>query len=168
MHPTPLTLWVERGLMRRLAREADGAQPDETGGVLLGWRSGDDVVARLVVDAGPRAERWPTGMRPDAEYQAAEIAAAFEATDGAVTYLGDWHSHPGTTPSPSRRDRKTLRNIAADADAQCPEPIMLIIAGGEPAWEAGAWTGRLGRLGRWGPVSVREVSIRLFDAGHRS
>ncbi|MHB8892842.1 MAG: Mov34/MPN/PAD-1 family protein [Candidatus Limnocylindrales bacterium] len=159
-----MTLWIGRDLLRRLAREADEAQPDETGGVLLGWRNGDDAVIQQVVDAGPRAQRWPTGMRPDAEYQATKVAAAFEATDGAVTYLGDWHSHPGTTPTPSRRDRKTLRNIATDADAQCPEPLMLIVAGGEPVWEPGAFAGRLGRLGRWGPLSFREVGIRLFDA----
>ncbi len=80
------------------------------------------------VDAGPRAEHWPTGMRPDSEYQAMRIAETFGETGGAVTYLGDWHTHPGTAPVPSRRDRKTLRNIAADEAAQTPEPIMLIIA----------------------------------------
>lgn len=164
MHQALLTLWIDRDLVRQLAAEAEAEAPDETGGVLLGWRNGDAVVVGRVVGAGPRAERWPTGMRPDTEYQATKIAEAFQRSDGAVTYLGDWHSHPGTMPDPSKRDRKTLRNIAADADAQCQEPVMLIIAGGEPDWEAGAWSARLGRLGRWGRLSVRPVALRLFTA----
>lgn len=165
MHPAPLTLWVDRDLVRRLVAEAEIEAPDETGGVLLGWRNGDAVVVDQVVDAGPRAERWRTGMRPDAEHQAAQIAVAFEDTAGAVTYLGDWHSHPRSTPTPSRRDRKTLRNIAAHPEAQCPEPLMLIVAETEAGWEARAWTGQLGRLGRWGPLTVRQAAIRLFGAG---
>lgn len=163
MQQAALTVWVERGLLRRFAREADLAFPDETGGILLGWRNGGDVVVRDVVDAGPRAERWATGMRPDAAYQAAEVTTAFEASDGAITYLGDWHSHPRTAASVSGRDRKTLRNIASDADAECPEPLMLIVGGGEPGWELGAWVGRLGRLGRWGPLHVRQLEVRPFD-----
>lgn len=164
MHQAPLTLWVDRGLLRQLAAAAEGAAPDETGGVLLGWRNGDALVIDRVVDAGPGAERWPMGMRPDADYQALMIAEAFEESDGAVTYLGDWHSHPGTMAIPSRRDRKTLRNIATDEDAQCPAPAMLILGTGDQDWEAMAWVGRLGRLGRWGPLSVKPVNVRLFDA----
>jgi integrative and conjugative element protein (TIGR02256 family) len=162
MHAPALRIWIDRALLRRLAVEADAARPDETGGVLLGHRNGRDIVIRAVVDAGPRAQRWPTGMRPDADYQAAEVEAAFAASDGAITYLGDWHSHPGTLSVPSRRDRKTLRNIATDDEAQCQEPLMLIVGGDDHAWEPAAWTGCLGRLGRWGPLTVHEQGIRLF------
>lgn len=61
-------------------------------------------------------------MRPDHEYQVRAIREAFEASDGAVTHLGDWQSHPDGNATCSDRDRRTLRNIARERDSFCPEP----------------------------------------------
>lgn len=163
MHQEPLTIWMDRALLWQLAAEADFERPNETGGILLGYRNGRDIVIRAYVDAGPKAQRWPHGMRPDADYQAAAVATAFTESQGTMTYLGDWHTHPGSAPSPSKRDRKTLRNIAVEAEAQCPEPLMLILGDGEAGWAMEAWVGRLGRLGRWGPLTVSSIDLILFE-----
>jgi integrative and conjugative element protein (TIGR02256 family) len=159
----PLTLWVPELQLRRLAEEAEGHRPNETGGVLLGHRNGLDIVVRDVVDAGPAAVRTPSGMRPDHEYQVRSIREAFAASDGAVTYLGEWHSHPDGSAALSNRDRRTLRNIAREHDAFCPEPAMLILASEEDGvWLPGAWIGRLGRLGRWGKIKVARARLRPY------
>ena len=161
----PLTLWVPDLQLRRMAEEAEEHHPNETGGVLLGHRTGFDVVVREVVDAGPAAVRTTTGMRPDHAYQVRAIREAFEATDGAVTYLGDWHSHPDGSAAISGRDRRTLRNIARERDAYCPEPVLLILASVEDGvWLPVAWSGRLGRLGRWGGITVNLARLRPHAA----
>lgn len=148
-----------------MAEQAEEHRPNETGGILLGHRSGSHVVVREIVGAGPAAVRTTTGMRPDHEYQVQAIDEAFTASDGAVTYLGDWHSHPDGSAELSGRDRRTLRNIAGAPDAFCPQPALLIVASTEDGvWLPVAWTGRLGRLGRWGRMTVTQARLRPYAA----
>jgi integrative and conjugative element protein (TIGR02256 family) len=148
-----------------MAEEAEGHRPNETGGILLGHRKGLDIVVRDVVGAGPAAVRTATGMRPDRDYQVRAIREAFAASDGAVTYLGDWHSHPEGNTALSHRDRRTLRNIAREHDAFCPEPALLILASDEDGvWLPDAWIGRLGWLGRWGRITVTRAKLRPYTA----
>jgi integrative and conjugative element protein (TIGR02256 family) len=161
----PLTLWIEESILVELAGEADDHVPNETGGVLLGYRTGDEVVVRSAIGAGPAATRWSTGFRPDNEFQEGEIERLFRSSAGVLTYLGDWHSHPATGPEPSRRDRKTLRRIASDPEAECPTPVMVILERKDiDAWTAGCWVAGLGRFGRWGPLTVRPLRMRTFGA----
>ncbi len=131
-------------------------RPVRQGRLLVGFRGGG-------IDAGPAAVRWRSGFKPDADFQEAEIERIFRSSDGAVTYLGDWHSHPTAPAVPSKPDRRTLRRIATDPDAQCPMPTMLILEQDEfELWSAAGWIGYLGRLGRWGRMTVSLMRIRTF------
>lgn len=42
-------------------------------------------------------------------------------------YVGEWHSHPGGSCSPSSRDIRTQEMIAADRETNCPEVILMIV-----------------------------------------
>lgn len=44
-------------------------------------------------------------------------------------YMGEWHFHPGGKASPSAADTKQMKEIATSEGYQCPEPILLILAG---------------------------------------
>ncbi|MBW7992073.1 MAG: hypothetical protein FVQ84_18950 [Planctomycetes bacterium] len=46
-------------------------------------------------------------------------------------YLGEWHFHPFSNPSPSSIDIKQLKANAEEKSYSCPEPILFII-GGDP------------------------------------
>ena len=46
-------------------------------------------------------------------------------------YLGEWHFHPFSNPSPSSTDEKQMKIISEDKSYSCPEPIFFII-GGDP------------------------------------
>lgn len=147
-----------------MGEEAKGRRPLETGGVLLGYRvSQTEAVVTGAIGPGPSAIHRADGFSPDAAYQETELAARFESSDGRETYLGDWHSHPGSAPLPSRKDRRTLKRIAREPDAYCPTPIMLIAGDEADRWIIEGWQGRVGRLGR---LSVRPVVLRLFDSSH--
>lgn len=118
----------------------------ETGGVLLGWRDALDIVVEHVIGAGPEADHQRSSFQPDAGWQEARIAELYERSGRQLDYLGDWHTHPGGTPHPSRRDERTLRHIASSPEARCPEPVMVIMgnrdnevdANGIAAWSAQA------------------------------
>lgn len=124
------TLWLGKGVTATLLREAGRSAPLETGGVLLGWRSSNHICVTTIVGPGPEAHHDKTSFDPDSEWQAAQIAQLYAASGRRLSYLGDWHTHPGATPTPSTRDHRTLRAIARHTPARCPEPIMVIL--GQP------------------------------------
>lgn len=63
------------------------------------------------------------------------------ATDGKLTFLGDWHVHPEGGLGLSRRDRKTMAKVATCSDARCPHPITILLAGpDDELYRMGAWT----------------------------
>lgn len=111
-------------------------EPLESGGVLLGWRDQADVelVVVGVLGPGPGATHRRTRFSPDTDWQRKEVAAAYAASGRTVSYLGDWHSHPGGGDTPSRRDERTARRIARSRAARVPRPMMLILPGRDDLW----------------------------------
>lgn len=159
-----VTLWWESTPWQEMITEASERGPLETGGVLLGWRDGADVVVSHVVGPGPGAQHEPTTFHPDSVWQAARLAELYEQSGRRLEYLGDWHTHPGGRPWPSRRDERTLRHIAAWAEARCPDPVMVIlgsaVAEDASAWKAGAFVLRVTSL--WRLRRPRVSSARLL------
>lgn len=45
-------------------------------------------------------------------------------------YLGEWHFHPNSNPTPSNVDIQQIKSNAENRRYACPEPIMFIIGGG--------------------------------------
>lgn len=130
----PGVIWWPEHAMQEALEEADIAHPQETGGILLGWRtSRTEVVVTHLVGPGPLAERTATSFKPDADWQQDRIDEVYEASGRTVAYLGDWHTHPKGTPVLSRTDLRTLRRIARHGDARMPQPVMAVLAGG-PEW----------------------------------
>lgn len=154
-------VWLLARLLREMAAAAEECQPLEAGGVLAGyWATRySEAVITHVVHAGPDADHRKTGMTPDSDYQEVELARIFEETDGVSYYLGDWHTHPGMGAVPSPTDRRTLRRIAFETEAAAPKPLMLILDNPNEKWRVIAWQGRLGLLGRFGPLHVDAVGL---------
>jgi integrative and conjugative element protein (TIGR02256 family) len=111
---------------------------------LLGYwsRPWTEVAITEVVGSGPRAVRGPKHFLPDHEYQETEIAKRYISSGRQLSYLGDWHSHPGGGGSLSPADEQTLRRIIWEPAARCPVALMAVLAGGDP-WELAVWSGEL-------------------------
>jgi integrative and conjugative element protein (TIGR02256 family) len=121
--------------------EAARAAPLESGGVLLGWQDpeGLELVIARVVGPGPQATHRRTRFSPDDDWQRERIADAYAASGRTVSYLGDWHSHPGGGDMPSRRDERTARRIARSRSARARRPVMLILSGKADMWRPSAY-----------------------------
>lgn len=102
----------------------------ETGGILMGYTVDEDTVVTEVVGPGPRSSSGRRHFKPDANWQAAEVARIYADSGRTMTYLGDWHSHPNSLPFPSMLDLWTARQIASSPDARNPNPLILIVGGG--------------------------------------
>lgn len=86
-----------------------------------------EVVVLSTIGAGPQARRGATWLKPDHEWQLRQLEDVYVRSGRTVTYLGDWHTHPGGTPVPSWRDRRTLRAVRRSARARAPRPLMMIV-----------------------------------------
>jgi integrative and conjugative element protein (TIGR02256 family) len=84
----------------------------ETGGVLAGFLRRDDVwVVSHPMQPSPRNRAgrfWLKRHRGDAQKF---VEDAYYETGGIVNYLGEWHTHPEPTPSPSSDDRQMFRGL---------------------------------------------------------
>jgi integrative and conjugative element protein (TIGR02256 family) len=139
MSLTTTAAWLREATRTDLLSQAKQYLPNETGGLLLGYRHSRTVI--VITDAigpGPAANHRRTGFDPDSAWQTRQIALRYEAAGRRITYLGDWHTHPGGTTALSRTDRRTLRGIARHSEARCPAPIMAVLADGEP-WTIAVW-----------------------------
>ena len=151
-------VWVPRDLLLQARALATSWAPLEVGGVLAGYKSGDDVVLTHLVGPGPDAVHTTETFLPDHVFHEEEIVRIYTQTGGTSIYLGDWHTHPGGLPKLSRMDRSTLGAIANDAAANCCEPIMMVLAGYGPDWRPAVFQYDIGRATR----RERSMHLRLW------
>ncbi len=97
------------------------ALPQETGGILLGFRTPDlVVVTRALTVPDPQSSRH--SYRRHRCRAQAQMAAAGVNTTPAIGYVGEWHTHPADCP-PSRTDTRALTATARLTTA----PVALIV-----------------------------------------
>ena len=88
-------------------------QPNETGGVLLGsvFLNAKTIVITDILDAPPDSIETRTEFVLGTEGLEAQIKDIERKTNGKVTYLGTWHSHPfggGASETDKRTSAKLL------------------------------------------------------------
>ena len=118
--------------------------PKETGGVLMGYQAGGDIVVTTVIGPGPNAVHGGYSFVPDYEFQEIEIARVYKDSGRISVYLGDWHTHPDGLDRLSEPDRRTLKAISNYRDARIEKPVMAVLWG-TGAWNIAAWQGRRSR-----------------------
>lgn len=121
-------IWLLPEAEHVIRSEAARYPDDETGGLLLGYRTGTGTVIVDAVGPGPAATRTPKFFHPDDPWQQEQLAEKYRASGRLHTYLGDWHTHPHGIARPSRTDRRTLTRIAHHRPARQPAPLTAILA----------------------------------------
>lgn len=99
----------------------------EAGGVLLGYVRGD----HLEVVEATRPTPWDRRLRYLFERfpkgHELIVKARWDATEGKLRYLGEWHTHPESTPYPSSTDLIEWRKKANErVDGR---PLLAVIVG---------------------------------------
>lgn len=119
--------------------ERIGGRLDETGGLLLGEI--DDVFSTIYLDAA-------TGAPPDSQKSPKHFECGTEGTDHICNYhrietgsstgfLGVWHTHPVSLPSPSTVDMGAMARILHLQEKTPRHVVMLIVgyAASKPVWQ---------------------------------
>lgn len=126
----PPALWIHDRVLARLASLP--ARPWEVGGWLLGFWTADERSVFVTHATPPVGRGTPFGVRIAGRGHRDRFEEAWAASGGQVTFLGDWHTHPGCAATPSRRDLKALRQLAGDPDYGTPRPLAGIVQ--TPRW----------------------------------
>lgn len=148
--------------MSEILTDIEEYVPLETGGSFFGYVAGDDVVVTELIHAGPQAKRTSFCFSPDQEYQLSEMKRLFQLSDGTTFYLGDWHSHPSSSPILSRRDEKTLLKVACSKDALCPHPVMMVFGSCPEKWTIECVRFTKGRRFIWPLYSCNYEKLKII------
>lgn len=124
MKPGLWRAWLTDAARRSMMEAAIAAHPTETGGILVGVLAGRRpwVTAAIEVRSSSSTR---TSFEIEGQARARTVASAQER-DPRLGYLGEWHSHPADQ-GPSGRDIASMLALAADPDAGCRRPVLLIV-----------------------------------------
>ena len=113
------------------------SNPYETGGILIGSYSSNQVIANILQITPPTKNskhskstfyRGAVGLKKILDL--AWVQGQY--------YLGEWHYHPNALSLPSDTDKKQMIMLSQDQKLKCPEPILIIIGGCQVDWTISA------------------------------
>lgn len=119
----PATVLDEMHALRR------ARLPNETGGVLLGFFDFHHKVVCLVqaLPAPPDSVERPVFFERGSDGLRSMVTAATGRTGGSVTYVGEWHSHPGTSTEASELDADVFEYLRRELRRDGQPPFMMIV-----------------------------------------
>jgi integrative and conjugative element protein (TIGR02256 family) len=112
---------VQTIFQHRQLRECDA----EAGGILLGLRRGDHLHVTSLTCPSLRDKRSRFAFWRRRRHHQDEALKQWRASGGVVDYLGEWHTHPQTRPSPSGTDLREWRTLLRHYE----DPLLFLIAG---------------------------------------
>ena len=120
-------LFVISSVFEKIRRESSLFLLRETGGIIIGYRTNIlDIVITHVSGSGPKAVHSFCNFDIDHKYAQHALDYIFNETEGGLTFMGDWHTHPLMSTSLSGRDKKTLKSIALNKKFMCEKPIAIV------------------------------------------
>lgn len=121
---------VSTEVIKKIEAESKKYLPNETGGVLVGHISLVNRVYTIVdlIDAPEDSIRKPAYFELGTKGLTAKIAEYENKTNGLLTYIGTWHSHP-RGGGPSLTDLGMKKKLMKDRE-DCPS-VCLIYSKGE-------------------------------------
>ena len=128
--PTVPAISLTAAALELIAREASQSLDGlETGGILLGTETPQQISIRHAGDPGPHARRGPRNFLRDLDH-AQQLANTAWQEDGSQ-WIGEWHTHPSTDLIPSDLDLDSYLRHLYDPDLRL-DRFVTIIVGPQP------------------------------------
>lgn len=120
-------LYLKYDVIEFIKTEIMNCPVKETGGILIGYKTDNQFVVTHATGPGPKAKHSLFNFRRDVQYCNEQLLQFFEESDGVLTYLGEWHTHPIGRPIPSWVDDKEMHAISKTEIYQNDLPLLFII-----------------------------------------
>lgn len=149
-------IFTSRAAFALASRHAREAAPHETGGILIGWHEGTNIVVDhflLVPDlAATNGDYW----RRHGQASNSLIEFLDGANDSRLGYVGEWHSHPRPSAA-SATDICSITAIVKEARS----PVALIVLMLAHDGVAVTADSRVGSRRVFGQVKVRLAKLTM-------
>ena len=118
---------ISNQLLERMYEFASEYYPDEFGGILSGFREGNRIV---VVDFETPSKIESNGNKfvRHADNLNVYLSDIYQVSEGILEYIGEWHSHPGSSAQYSSNDKQSMIQISKDKKVKINNPIMVILS----------------------------------------
>jgi proteasome lid subunit RPN8/RPN11 len=126
-----MRLQIEAPHLHKLISELGRAGAREIGGVLVGEHVGGDDF-RLIDLSVQRRGGGHAHFNRDPVQAARFVDGAIARSGGDATrinYLGEWHSHPLFSASPSTTDVAQMQQIVEDPDGVASFGVLIVVSG---------------------------------------
>lgn len=131
-------LLIDDGVLTAISRYCQSSSKSlEAGGILLGYRR--DPHIEVLMTTFPKGQDIRTRTyfeRRDPSHQ--RFAKDAWEQDRCIHYLGEWHTHPEATPSPSSLDKHEWKKLG-----RCNTEILVMLIVGTSSMWLGAQYGPL-------------------------
>ena len=124
-----ISVSISEGFINEMLVYCIKAKKKETGGFVIGKYVNDLQRAEVTHIAGPPR---------DSKFGSYWFYRGFDGIQSLINqlwkedrghYIGEWHFHPYSLPTPSQQDIEQMRGISANKNYQCKEPVLVIIGG---------------------------------------
>jgi integrative and conjugative element protein (TIGR02256 family) len=120
------TLFIHSEVLKTIQKEIKACPLKETGGILIGYKADCEIVVTNATGPGPNAKHSFFNFSRDIDYCNSSLEQYFYESNGILTYIGEWHTHPYGRPIPSRQDDKELFSIGRTDTYQNNAPLLVI------------------------------------------
>lgn len=120
---------INDSILNSIKNECIMAINNETGGILIG-KYLDRNNAMIIEITGPPKDSNRTMSTFKSGINGLIKLLDYRWNLGQY-YIGEWHSHPNSSPRPSKTDDTQMKKLAMDKSLKCPEPILLIMGGNQ-------------------------------------
>lgn len=123
-------LYIEDKVLKKIFKYAQVKPFDlEAGGVLLGkcFQNRNEYIISDVSEPSILDKRTRFNFVRSKKHAQAVINRTWKKSGGYINYIGEWHTHPETNPSPSQIDKNLLRQIISDKSNVFPKIFLLIL-----------------------------------------
>ena len=119
---------VPSTLAADLIRQLQAAEPNETGGILLGVIHPKRKVISVTraLPPPPDSQGWPYAFRLGIRDVPEQLDEINKRTGGLVRYVGEWHSHPNGSAGLSSIDRQAVDQISKSLRGRQPTHVMIV------------------------------------------
>lgn len=106
---------------------ADNKNKLETGGIIIGYY--DETCQNAVITEFTRPPKDSKAARFRFYRGIKGLKSLLQQCwkEQNEYYLGEWHLHPDSSPTPSPADVAQMKKIAKDKNFNCKEPILMIL-----------------------------------------
>ncbi len=126
-----MELLIPASILQQLRSELRNAGRREVGGVLFGEHIGQSVF-RIVELSVQRSGGTQTTFVRDPELNREQLEAFFQRTGddhARFNYLGEWHSHPSFSVTPSGEDEETMSRLLKEELLESSFVLLVIVRG---------------------------------------